>query len=174
MPRKPENSGFWCGGHDWDVEGSAVPGAPTHAMRKSWTPQKTLVAYSQWKIALENAMPSYSGRLGVLRETRSVPRLISLQMVEVFEFCCIAKGTARGAGRGWFAARRARRWKVEDFSRRRGACTVPSRDRRVELRPGAMTPRAAADSDVQVYFLDCDLPSKRRARPQFNREPLVR
>src|SRR5436189_1885364 len=96
---------------------------------------RRLVAYFSMEIALENAMPSYSGGLGVLAgDTIRAAADIRLPMVAV---CLLYR-------RGYFTqvlgddgsqSEEAVEWKVEDFLKEEPArVTVPLEGRRVELR----------------------------------------
>src|SRR6184192_2791715 len=104
-------------------------------MREELTPQKRLVAYFTMEIALENAMPSYSGGLGVLAgDTVRAAADIRLPMVAVSLLY----------RRGYFSQRLAEdgsqteesvSWRVEDFLKEESArVSVPLENRRVELR----------------------------------------
>src|SRR5271156_1110750 len=96
---------------------------------------KRLVAYFSMEIALENAMPSYSGGLGVLAgDTIRAAADLRLPMVAV---CLLYR-------KGYFTQTLAEDgsqseevvdWKVEDFLHEEAArASVPIEGRRVELR----------------------------------------
>src|ERR1700675_539373 len=96
---------------------------------------KRMVAYFSMEIALENAMPSYSGGLGVLAgDTVRAAADIRLPMVAVSLLY----------RRGYFTQRLAEdgtqteepvEWRVEDFlHEEEGRISVPLENRRVELR----------------------------------------
>src|SRR5438132_5632877 len=96
---------------------------------------KRIVAYFSMEIALENAMPSYSGGLGVLAgDTVRAAADIRLPMVAVSLLY----------RRGYFSQRLAEdgsqteesvSWRVEDFLKEESArVSVPLENRRVELR----------------------------------------
>src|ERR1700736_6292405 len=102
-----------------------APGAPT----------RRLVGYFSMEIALENAMPSYSGGLGVLAgDTIRAAADLRLPMVAVSILY----------RQGYFSQRLSEdgsqiedpvEWRVEDFLREESArISVPLEDRRVELR----------------------------------------
>src|SRR5205807_1160442 len=138
----------------------AALGAAILAMREELTPPKRLVAYFSMEIALENAMPSYSGGLGVLAgDTIRAAADIRLPMVAV---CLLYR-------RGYFTqvlgddgsqSEEAVEWKVEDFLKEEPArVTVPLEGRRVELRAWRYDVKGVRGFDVPIYFLDADLPS---------------
>jgi starch phosphorylase len=137
-----------------------VPGAAVHAMREELTPQKRLVAYFTMEIALENAMPSYSGGLGVLAgDTIRAAADIRLPMVAVSLLYRKGYFTQVLAEDGLQREEPAE-WKVEDFLHAEGArVTVPLEGRRVELRAWRYDAKGVRGFDVPVYFLDADLPS---------------
>ena len=137
-----------------------MPRAAVYAMREELTPRKRLVAYFTMEIALENAMPSYSGGLGVLAgDTIRAAADIRLPMVAV---CLLYR-------KGYFTQVLAEdgtqreepvEWKVEDFLQEESArVTVPLESRRVELRAWRYDAKGVRGYDVPVYFLDADLPS---------------
>src|SRR5437870_11259448 len=136
------------------------PGAAIHAMREELTPQKRLVAYFTMEIALENAMPSYSGGLGVLAgDTIRAAADIRLPMVAVSLLYRKGYFTQVLAEDG-LQREEPVEWKVEDFLHEEGArVTVPLEDRRVELRAWRYDAKGVRGFDVPVYFLDADLPS---------------
>ena len=138
----------------------AALGAAILAMREELTPPKRLVAYFSMEIALENAMPSYSGGLGVLAgDTIRAAADIRLPMVAV---CLLYR-------RGYFTqvlgddgsqSEEAVEWKVEDFLKEEPArVTVPLEGRRVELRAWRYDVKGVRGFEVPIYFLDADLPS---------------
>jgi glycogen phosphorylase len=137
-----------------------VPGAAVHAMREELTPQKRLVAYFTMEIALENAMPSYSGGLGVLAgDTIRAAADIRLPMVAVSLLYRKGYFTQVLAEDGLQREEPAE-WKVEDFLHEEGArVTMPLEGRRVELRAWRYDAKGVRGFDVPVYFLDADLPS---------------
>jgi len=137
-----------------------VPGAAVHAMREELTPQKRLVAYFTMEIALENAMPSYSGGLGVLAgDTIRAAADIRLPMVAVSLLYRKGYFTQVLAEDG-LQREEPVEWKVEDFLQEEPArVTVPLEDRRVELRAWRYDAKGVRGFDVPVYFLDAGLPS---------------
>jgi len=112
------------------------------------------------EIALENAMPSYSGGLGVLAgDTIRAAADLRLPMVAVSLLY----------RRGFFSQHLSEDgtqteepvvWKVDDFLKEETArVTVPLENRRVELRCWRYDVKGVRGFVVPVYFLDADLPS---------------
>jgi glycogen phosphorylase len=121
---------------------------------------KRFIAYFSMEIALENAMPSYSGGLGVLAgDTIRAAADLRLPMVAVSLLY----------RRGFFSQHLSEDgtqtedpvvWKVEDFLKEETArVTVPLENRRVELRCWRYDVKGVRGFVVPVYFLDADLPS---------------
>jgi glycogen phosphorylase len=121
---------------------------------------RRFVAYFSMEIALENAMPSYSGGLGVLAgDTIRAAADLRLPMVAVSLLY----------RRGYFTQHLAEdgsqreepvEWNVEDFLKEESArVTVPLENRRVELRAWCYEAKGVHDFHVPIYFLDADLPS---------------
>ncbi|MGC2234433.1 MAG: alpha-glucan family phosphorylase, partial [Candidatus Acidiferrum sp.] len=121
---------------------------------------KRFVAYFSMEIALENAMPSYSGGLGVLAgDTIRAAADLRLPMVAVSLLY----------RRGYFSQHLAEDgsqteepvvWNVEDFLKEESArVTLPLENRRVELRAWRYDVKGVRGFVVPVYFLDADLPS---------------
>src|SRR5260370_25538422 len=121
---------------------------------------KRLVAYFSMEIALENAMPSYSGGLGVLAgDTIRAAADIRLPMVAVSLLY----------RKGYFSQRLAEdgtqteepvAWRPEDFLTEEDVrVSVPLENRRIELRAWRYTVKGVRGFEVPVYFLDADLPS---------------
>jgi len=162
LPDRPETSKIVvlsCGS-EWLLEARAVAGAAILAMREELTPPKRLVAYFSMEIALENAMPSYSGGLGVLAgDTIRAAADIRLPMVAV---CLLYR-------KGYFTqvlsddgaqSEEPVDWRVEDFLVEEPArVTVPLENRRVELRAWRYDAKGVRGFEVPVYFLDAHLPS---------------
>src|SRR5215471_12771204 len=130
------------------------------SMGKQFNSPKRIVAYFSMEIALENAMPSYSGGLGVLAgDTIRAAADIRLPMVAVSLLY----------RKGYFSQRLAEdgsqteepvEWRVEDFLEKEDArVSVPLESRRVELRAWRYTVKGARGFEVPVYFLDADLPT---------------
>jgi len=125
---------------------------------------KRIVAYFSMEIALENAMPSYSGGLGVLAgDTIRAAADLRLPMVAVSLLY----------RRGYFTQRLAEdgsqteepvEWRVEDFLQEEPVrASVSIEGRRVELRCWRYTVKGVRGFEVPVYFLDADLPSNAAA-----------
>src|ERR1700758_3060922 len=125
---------------------------------------KRFVAYFSMEIALENAMPSYSGGLGVLAgDTVRAAADIRLPMVAVSLLY----------RKGYFSQRLAEdgsqteepvQWRVEDFLEEEAArVTVPLENRRLELRSWRYDVKGVRGFIVPVYFLDADLPSNQES-----------
>src|SRR5216110_3871588 len=121
---------------------------------------RRLVAYFSMEIALENAMPSYSGGLGVLAgDTIRAAADLRLPMVAISLLY----------RRGFFTQRLAEdgsqteepvEWRVEDFLKEETArASVSIENRRVELRCWRYSVKGVHGFEVPVYFLDADLPS---------------
>jgi len=121
---------------------------------------KRFIAYFSMEIALENAMPSYSGGLGVLAgDTIRAAADLRLPMVAVSLLY----------RRGYFTQRLAEdgsqteepvAWRVEDFLTEEPArASVPIENRRLELRCWRYSVKGVHGFEVPVYFLDADLPS---------------
>jgi glycogen phosphorylase len=112
------------------------------------------------EIALENAMPTYSGGLGVLAgDTIRAAADIRLPMVAVSLLY----------RKGYFYQRLSEdgtqteepvSWRVEDFLTEEAArVSVPLENRRVELRAWRYDVKGVRGFEVPVLFLDADLPS---------------
>src|SRR5246127_4475896 len=105
------------------------------------------------EIALENAMPSYSGGLGILAgDTVRAAADIRLPMVAVSLLY----------RKGYFSQRLAEdgtqteepvQWRVEDFlSEEDARVTVPLEGRRIELRAWRYTVKGVRGFEVPVYL----------------------
>src|SRR6266705_6287162 len=125
---------------------------------------KRLVAYFSMEIALENAMPSYSGGLGVLAgDTIRAAADLRLPMVAISLLY----------RRGFFTQRLAEdgsqteepvEWRVEDFLKEENArASVSIENRHVELRCWRYSAKGVRGFEVPIYFLDADLPSNAEA-----------
>jgi len=120
---------------------------------------KRAIAYFSMEIALENAMPSYSGGLGVLAgDTIRAAADLRLPMVAVSLLY----------RKGYFVQRLAEdgsqteepvEWKVENFLHEEAArASVPIEGRRVELRVWRYDAKGVRGYTVPIYFIDADLP----------------
>jgi glycogen phosphorylase len=125
---------------------------------------KRIVAYFSMEIALENAMPSYSGGLGVLAgDTVRAAADLRLPMVAVSLLY----------RKGYFSQRLAEdgtqteepvQWQVTDFLQEEPArVDVPLENRRVELRAWRYDVKGVRGFEVPVYFLDADLPTNQES-----------
>ena len=114
---------------------------------------KRFIAYFSMEIALENAMPSYSGGLGVLAgDTIRAAADLRLPMVAVSLLY----------RRGYFSQHLSEDgsqteepvvWNVEDFLKEETArVSVPLENRRVEFAPGDTTLRVCADLRYRFIF----------------------
>src|SRR6266568_7679224 len=125
---------------------------------------RRLVAYFSMEIALENAMPSYSGGLGVLAgDTIRAAADLRLPMVAVSLLYRKGYFTQRLAEDG-SQTEEPVEWRVEDFLQEEHARTsLPLENRRVELRCWKYEVKGVRGFEVPVYFLDADLPSNTEA-----------
>jgi len=125
---------------------------------------KRLIAYFSMEIALENAMPSYSGGLGVLAgDTIRAAADLRLPMVAVSLLYRKGFFTQRLSEDG-SQTEEPVEWRAEDFLTEEPArASVPLEDRRVELRCWRYEVKGVRGFEVPVYFLDADLPSNAEA-----------
>src|SRR5229473_6081891 len=121
---------------------------------------KRLVAYFSMEIAVENAMRTYSGGLGVLAgDTIRAAADLRLPMVAVSLLYRKGYFTQRLAEDG-LQTEEPVEWRVEDFLQEEPArASVSIEDRRVDLRCWRYTVKGVRGFEVPVYFLDADLPS---------------
>jgi glycogen phosphorylase len=133
-------------------------------MAKQARSLKRIVAYFSMEIALENAMPSYSGGLGVLAgDTVRAAADIKLPMVAVSLLYRKGYFTQRLAEDGTQTEEPAV-WRVEDFLREEAVrVSVPLENRRVELRAWRYDVKGVRGFEVPVYFLDADLPDNQES-----------
>src|SRR3989441_4819535 len=119
---------------------------------------KRLVAYFSMEIALENAMPSYSGGLGVLAgDTIRAAADLRLPMVAISLLYRKGFFTQRLSEDG-SQTEEPVQWRVEDFLQEEAArASVTIEDRRVELRCWRYSVKGVRGFEVPVYFLDADL-----------------
>ena len=112
------------------------------------------------EIALENAMPSYSGGLGVLAgDTIRAAADLRLPMVAVSLLYRKGYFTQHLAEDG-SQTEEPVAWRVEDFlSEEPARASVPIENRRVELRCWRYSVKGVHGFEIPVYFLDADLPS---------------
>ncbi len=121
---------------------------------------KRIVAYFSMEIALENAMPSYSGGLGVLAgDTIRAAADLRLPMVAVSLLYRKGFFTQRLSEDG-SQTEEPVEWRVEDFLQEETArANVSIENRRVELRCWRYSVKGVRGFEVPVYFLDADLSS---------------
>jgi starch phosphorylase len=133
-------------------------------MASSQNSTKRFVAYFSMEIALENAMPSYSGGLGVLAgDTIRAAADLRLPMVAVSLLYRKGYFTQR-LGEDGSQAEDPVEWRVEDFLKEEAArVSIPLENRRVELRCWRYSAVGVRGFDVPIYFLDADLPSNTEA-----------
>jgi starch phosphorylase len=129
-------------------------------MVKSSRATKRIVAYFSMEIALQNAMPSYSGGLGVLAgDTVRAAADIKLPMVAISLLYRGGYFTQR-LGEDGSQTEEPVVWKAEDFLKEESArVTVPLENRRVELRAWRYDVKGVHGFVVPVYFLDAALES---------------
>jgi starch phosphorylase len=133
-------------------------------MAKKVIEDKRLVAYFSMEIALENAMPSYSGGLGVLAgDTIRAAADLRLPMVAVS--LLYRKGFfTQHLSEDGVQSEEVVEWKVEDFlTEEKARISVPLENRRVELRCWRYDTKGVLGFEVPIYFLDADLPSNTEA-----------
>ena len=125
---------------------------------------KRLVAYFSMEIALENAMPSYSGGLGVLAgDTIRAAADLRLPMVAISLLYRKGYFTQRLADDG-SQTEEPVEWRMEDFLQEEPArASLPLENRRVELRCWKYDVKGVRGFEVPVYFLDAHLPSNAEA-----------
>src|SRR5215467_5842267 len=121
---------------------------------------KRFIAYFSMEIALENAMPSYSGGLGVLAgDTIRAAADLRLPMVAVSLLYRKGYFTQRLAEDGQQTEEPVE-WRAEDFLTEEPArASVPIENRRLELRCWRYSAKGVHGFEIPVYFLDADLPS---------------
>src|SRR5260221_1353710 len=127
-------------------------------------PDKRLVAYFSMEIALENAMPSYSGGLGVLAGD-TIRAAADLRLPLVAVSMLYRKGFfSQHISDDGSQTEEPVQWKVEDFLKEETPrISVPLEKRRVELRSWRYDAKGVRGFNVPIYFLDADLPSNSEA-----------
>ncbi len=136
------------------------PDGVSRDMVKSSRATKRIVAYFSMEIALQNAMPSYSGGLGVLAgDTVRAAADIKLPMVAISLLYRSGYFTQRLAEDGTQTEEPVT-WRVEDFLKEESArVSVPLENRRIELRAWRYDVKGVHGFVVPVYFLDAALES---------------
>src|SRR6267154_3564107 len=121
---------------------------------------RRFIAYFSMEIALENAMPSYSGGLGVLAgDTIRAAADLRLPMVAISLLYRKGFFTQRLAEDG-SQTEEPVEWRVEDFLKEETArASVSIENRHVELRCWRYSAKGVRSFEVPIYFLDADLPS---------------
>ena len=121
---------------------------------------KRFIAYFSMEIALQNAMPTYSGGLGVLAgDTIRAAADLRLPMVAVSLLYRKGYFTQR-LGEDGSQTEDPVEWRVEDFLTEEPArASVSIENRRVELRCWRYSAKGVHGFEVPIYFLDADLPS---------------
>src|SRR5436309_4833757 len=117
-----------------------------------------VVAYFSMEIALDPAMPTYSGGLGVLAgDTIRSAADLKLPMVAVT--LLHRKGYFRQKldENGWQTEEPAD-WKVEELLQEAGRLSVTIEGRQVQLRAWKYEIKGVSDSIVPVFLLDAQLP----------------
>src|SRR5438045_3772887 len=125
---------------------------------------KRLIAYFSMEIAQENAMPTYSGGLGVLAGD-TIRAAADLRLPRVAISLLYRKGyfTQRLADDG-SQTEEPVEWRMEDFLQEEPArASLPLENRRVELRCWKYDVKGVRGFEVPIYFLDADLPSNAEA-----------
>src|SRR5205814_9857552 len=125
---------------------------------------KRFIAYFSMEIALENAMPSYSGGLGVLAgDTIRAAADLRLPMAAVSLLYRKGYFTQRLAEDG-SQTEEPVAWRVEDFLTEESArLSVPLENRRLEVRAWRYDVKGGRGLDVPVYFLDADPPGNQES-----------
>jgi glycogen phosphorylase len=136
-----------------------APAQNAHTMATLAHPPKRFVGYFSMEIALENAMPSYSGGLGVLAgDTIRAAADIRLPMVAVSLLYRKGYFRQRLADDGTQTEEPVE-WGVEKFLQEEAPrVQVAIENRRVELRAWKYVVKGVRGYEVPVYFLDADLP----------------
>src|SRR5580658_7916578 len=137
-----------------------MPGGEAREMSTHANSVKRFVAYFSMEIALENAMPSYSGGLGVLAgDTIRAAADLSFPLVAVSLLYRSGYFTQRFTSDGVQVADPVE-WRPEDFLKEEQArVSVPMERRNVELHCWRYDVPGVSGGDVPVYFLDADLPA---------------
>src|SRR2546427_8041285 len=128
-------------------------------MQDGIKPSKRSIAYFSMEIALESALPSYSGGLGVLAgDTIRAAADMGLPMVGLS--LLYRKGYFRQElGEDGTQVEHAVAWRVEDFLKEEESrASLSIEGRRVWLRCWRYDVKGVRGDGVPVYFLDADLP----------------
>ena len=142
----------------------------------NFAPSKTTVAYFSMEIALDRAIPTYSGGLGVLAgDTLRSAADLAVSMVGItlihrkgyFEQHIDDAGNQTETP-GRSGARRT------SSRRSTPAPSVQIEGRTVHIRAWKYPVRGITGHEVPVYLLDTDAPGERRSRPRAHRLPVRR
>ena len=120
---------------------------------------KRSIAYFSMEIALESALPTYSGGLGVLAgDTIRAAADMELPMVALS--LLYRKGYfSQELGEDGTQVEHPVSWRIDDFLHEETArANLPLENRRVELRAWRYDVKGATGHVVPVYFLDAGLP----------------
>src|SRR5580704_7566754 len=139
---------------------AVAPGGEARKMSTQANQVKRFVAYFSMEIALENAMPSYSGGLGVLAGD-TIRAAADLRLPMVATSLLYRKGFfTQRLGEDGSQTEEPVEWRVEDFLQEETVRThVSIEDRRVDLRCWRYSVKGVRGFEVPVYFLDADLPT---------------
>jgi starch phosphorylase len=120
---------------------------------------KRTVAYFSMEIALENAMPSYSGGLGVLAGD-TIRAAADLRLPMVAASLLYRKGYfVQHLAEDGSQSEEAVEWRVEEFLHEEAArASVTIEGRKVEVRSWRYDAKGVRGYIVPIYFLDADLP----------------
>ncbi len=123
------------------------------------TAGKRKIAYFSMEIALENAMPSYSGGLGVLAGD-TIRAMADLRLPTVAVSLLYRKGFfEQHLAEDGSQSEEPVEWRIEDFLKEEAArATVSIEGRAVELRCWRYEAKGVRGYHVPIYFLDADLP----------------
>jgi glycogen phosphorylase len=160
LARFPENSEFTMQVQDESGGALFALDGDSRTMANVPSPSKRFVAYFSMEIALENAMPSYSGGLGVLAgDTIRAAADVRLPMVAIS--LLYRKGYFRQRlSEDGAQTEEAVEWDVEKFlQEEKPRVSVTLENRRVELRAWRYSAMGVRGYEVPIYFLDADLPA---------------
>jgi glycogen phosphorylase len=123
------------------------------------TAGKRKIAYFSMEIALENAMPSYSGGLGVLAGD-TIRAMADLRLPTVAVSLLYRKGFfEQHLAEDGSQSEEPVEWHIEDFLKEEAArVSVSIEGRTVELRCWRYEAKGVRGYHVPIYFLDADLP----------------
>lgn len=142
----------------FELEDGSAPRGAASKMGTQVNSLKRLVAYFSMEIALENAMPTYSGGLGVLAgDTIRAAADTRVPMVAVSLLYRKGYFTQRLSEDG-SQTEEPVEWRVEDFLQKEADRTsVTIEGRHVELHCWRYPVKGVRGFEVPVYFLDADI-----------------